>query len=336
MKHEPPVLRSTSAPGFTAMELLTVLALGAVILGSIVVGYGTLVRMRTGVAALVTVQLGAARTAAFALHGATGTSRNVVTAPSYGMMAQAEELRETFLSDTLGATAVFCLPRAGVNTYKPHTISYNPVQHGELDTPQKFREHLYQILGRPATFPYRDYRNPLNTADTAPSENASIFVLGFSRVENKLKVLALYDIDVIRFTVSTEPQGFYVSVKRYSDNPLGTTQPLAFSGGYEIFYPPSLPEPDRLRPEQWASDGFTPLFITFERATRLAWAESTEIDRFKKAAERPFYFIWWPDPGARNLSRSTSSLPSRDPRHAYNHMGGSTSFMFTVPMFPTL
>jgi hypothetical protein len=67
------------------MELLTVLALGAVILGSIVVGYGTLVRMRTGVAALVTLQLGAARTAAFALPGATGTSRNVVTAPSYGV-----------------------------------------------------------------------------------------------------------------------------------------------------------------------------------------------------------------------------------------------------------
>jgi hypothetical protein len=157
------------------------------------------------------------------------------------MMAQAEELRESFLSDTLGATAVFCLPRAGVNTYKPHTISYNPVQHGELDTPQKFRDHLYQILGRPATFPYRDYRNPLNTTATTPSENASICILGFSKVENKLKVLALYDLDVIRYTASNEPQGFYASVKRYTDNPLGTTLPLAFSGGYEVFYPPSIP-----------------------------------------------------------------------------------------------
>ncbi len=328
--------RLQTEPGFTAMELLTVLALGAVILGSIVVGYGTVVRMRTGVSALVTVELGASRAAAFAYTGSSGTSRNVVTAPSYGMMAQAEKLRETFLSDTLGATAVFCLPRDGVNTYKPHTISYNPVQHGELDTPQKFREHLYQILGRPVTFPYRDYRNPLNTSSSVPSENATIFVLGFSRVENKLKVLALYDIDVVRYTGSTEPQGFYASVKRYSDNPLGTTYSLAFSGGYEVFYPPSLPSPDRNRPEQWASDGFTPLFVTFERATRLAWVESTTIDRFKKAAERPFYFIWWPDPGARHLARSTSTLPARDPRQAYNHMGGITSFMFTVPMFPTL
>ena len=335
MKFKRPAFR-ISAPGFTAVELLTVLALGAVILGSIVVGYGTLVRMRTGVAALVTVQLGAARMAAFAYPGVSGTSRNVVTAPSYGMMAQAEELRETFLADTLGATAVFCLPRSGVNTYKPHTISYNPVQHGELDTPQKFHDHLYEILGRPATFPYRNYRNPLNTVPTAPSENASIFVLGFSRVENKLKVLALYDIDVVRYTGRTEPQGYYVSVKRYSDNRLGPTYPLDFSGGYEVFYPPSIPNPDPSRPEQWASDGFTPLFITFERATRLAWVESTEIDRFKRAAERPFYFIWWPDPGARNLARSTTTLPVRDPRHAYNHMGGSTSFMFTVPMFPTL
>jgi hypothetical protein len=335
MKQTQPARHQTE-PGFTAMELLTVLALGAVILGSIVVGYGTIVRMRTGVSALVSVELGAARAAAFAYTGFSGTSRNVVTAPSYGMMAQAEELRETFLSDTLGATAVFCLPRVGVNTYKPHTISYNPVQHGELDTPQKFREHLFQILGRPATFPYRDYRNPLNTSDTVPSENATIFVLGFSRVENKLKVLALYDIDIVRYTGSNEPQGFYASVKRYSDNRLGTSQPLAFSGGYEVFYPPSIPTPDRNRPEQWASDGFTPLFVTFERATRLAWIEGTTIDRFKRAAERPFYFIWWPDPGARHLARSTSTLPSRDPRQAYNHMGGITSFMFTVPMFPTL
>jgi len=320
--------------GFTAVELVSVLAMAALILGSIIVGYGTIVRTRTGVATIVSVPLGSTRLAAFAYPNQSGTSRNVVSAPHYGMMAQAEELREQFLSDTISATAVFCLPRDGVNTYKPYSIAYDPLLHGELDTPQKFRAHLVALGVTP--MPFRDYRNPLNTSSTVPSQNASIFILGFSKVEAKLKTLALYDIDVIRFTGSNEPLGFHASVKRYSDDSRGTSYPLAFSGGYEIFYPPSTPEPDVRRPQDWATDGFTPLFITFERATRLAIAEGTATDRFKVAAERPFYFIWWPDPAARNLSPQANPLNPADPRQAYNHMAGRTSYMFTVPMFPAL
>lgn len=320
--------------GFSAVELVSVLALSALILGTIIVGYGTIVRSRTGVATLVTVPLGLARVNAFGYPNQYTVSRNVVTAPHYGMMAQAEELREQFLSDTVSATAVFCLSRDEVNTYKPSSITYNPLLHGELDTPQKFRAHLVTI-GVPATS-FRDYRNPLNTAATIPSQNASIFILGFSKVELKLKVLALYDIDIIRFIAANEPLGFHASVKRYAENPSAPTQPLIFSSGYEVFYPPSIPEPDVRRPQEWATDGFAPLFITFERSTRLAITEGRTTDRFKVAAERPFYFIWWPDPGARNLGPQTNTLNENDPRQAYNHMAGRTSYMFTVPMFPAL
>ncbi|MES2594664.1 MAG: hypothetical protein V4662_04990 [Verrucomicrobiota bacterium] len=320
--------------GFTAVELVSVLAMSALILGSLIVGYGTIVRSRPGVASLVTVPLGATRVAAFSFPNQSGTSRNVVTAPHYGMVAQAEELREQFNSDVISATAVFCLARDGVSNYKPWSIPYDPLLHGELDTPQKFREHLVAVGVLP--MPYRDYRNPLNTTATAPSENASIFILGYSKVELTLKVVAIYDIDVIRFTGATEPLGFHASVKRYSDDPRGSTYPLAFSGGYEVFYPPSIPNPSASRPQDWASDGFTPLFITFERSTRLAISEGAGTDRFKVAAERPFYFIWWPDPGARHLGPVTNTVNPSDPRQAYNQMGGRTSFMFTVPMFPAL
>jgi hypothetical protein len=325
---------STPCRGFTAVELVSVLAMAALVLGSLIVGYGTLVRTRTGVATIVSVPLGSTRLDAFAYPNQSGTSRNVVSAPHYGMMAQAEELREQFLSDTISATAVFCLARDGVNTYKPNSIAYDPLLHGELDTPQKFRSHLIALGVTP--MPYRDYRNPLNSSATVPSDNASIFILGFSKTEARLKTLALYDIDVVRFTGNSEPPGFYASVKRYSDDARGSSFPLAFSGGYEIFYPPSIPEPDVRRPQDWATDGFKPLFITFERATRLAIVEGTTTDRFKLAAERPFYFIWWPDPAARNLAAQANTLNPSDPRQAYNHMAGRSSYMFTVPMFPAL
>lgn len=333
-------MRHTSASfraqgrGFTAVELVSVLAMSALILGSIVVGYGTIVRTRPGVMSLVTVELGAARVAAFAYPNQSGTSRNVVTAPHYGMVAQAEELREQFNADVISATAVYCLYRDDVSNYKPWSIPYDPLIHGELDTPQKFRAHLVAVGVSP--MPYRDYRNPQNNAATTPSDNSTIFVLGFSKVESRLKVLALYDIDIVRYTGGGVAQGFYASVKRYSDDPRGSTYPLAFSGGYEVFFPPSIPDPSALRPQDWATDGFKPLFITFERSTRLAIAEGAAIDRFKVAAERPFYFIWWPDPGARHLGPVINTLNASDPRQAYNSMGGRTSFMFTVPMFPAL
>jgi hypothetical protein len=84
------------------------------------------------------------------------------------------------------------------------------------------------------------------------------------------------------------------------------------------------------------TDDFTPLFITFERAIRRAIREADPINRFKMAAERPFYFVWWPDPGARHLGPQPNTLSVTDPRQAYNHMAGRTAFMFTVPMFPAL
>lgn len=318
--------------GFTSVELLLVLALSAVILGGAVVSYGTLVRSQPGVSSVVTVPLGLSRMQNF--YGLSSDSVNVAMAPQYGALSQAEELREQFVADTLSATAVYCLPRDGTNTWKPATIPYNPALHDELDTPQKFRAHIIANASVSDTL-YRDYRNPLNDATAVP-QNASIFILGYSKYAGYLKVNAIYDIDLIRFTAKTEPNGIHASVKRYADS-TGSTTPatLSYMGGYDVFFPPSVLNPTSAT--QWSSDGFSPLFITFERAARLALRETpSTIERFKRAAERPFYFIWWPDPAARHLGLVAGTLPSSDPRQAYNQMAGRTAFMFTVPMFPAL
>ncbi len=319
--------------GFTAVELVAVLSMAALILGGLVVGFGTLVRSRPTVASFLDVPLGSTVSENF--YGNSSNTRATPVAPHYGMMAVAENLREVFYNDVISATAVFCLSRNNINTYRPSTIPYNPLVHGILDTPQQFRAHLVTIGVSP--MPFIDYRNPLNTVGTVPTNNASIFVLQYSKFEGRLKVLAIYDIDVIRLTNPANPQGFHASVKRYADDKnRGIAFPLIFAGGYDVFYPPSIPNPNASRPQDWINDGFTPIYITFERASRLSILEGATTDRFKLAAERPFYFIWWPDPGARHLGPQPNTLNPQDPRQAYNHMAGRTAFMFTVPMFPAL
>jgi hypothetical protein len=314
------------------VELLLVLALSAVILGGAVVCYGTLVRSQPSVSSMVSVPLGVTRVQNF--YGSITNTVNVAMAPQYGALSLAEELREQFLTDTLSATAVYCLPRDGMNTWRPSVIAYNASTDDELDTPQKFRAHIIAHASVSSSL-YRDYRNPLNNGTAVP-QNATIFVLGYSKYAGYLKVSAIYDIDLIRFTGATEPNGIYASVKRYADATTTTTpSTLSYMGGYDVFFPPSIPSPTNAA--QWSTDGFTPLFITIERAARLALRETpTTIDRFKRASERPFYFIWWPDPAARHLGAVANTLASTDPRQAYNHMAGRTSFMFTVPMFPAL
>lgn len=313
------------------MELLLVVALSAMIIGGVVVSYGTLSRSQPSVQAVVSVPLGTTRMLNF--YNENSATSEVAMAPQYDALAKAEDLRVQFLTDTISATAVFCLPRDGINTWRPSYIPHDPEVDIELDTPQKFRSYIIDKLGVSPTL-YRDYRNPLNDANSVP-QNLSIFVMGYSKFEGYLKVNAIYDIDVIRFSAISEPNGYHASVKRYTDSSNSSTPTtLKYISGYEVFYPPSVP--NATKESQWSTDGFAPLYVTFERASRLALRESTTIDRFKRAYERPFYMIWWPDPATRHLGAVANTFASSDPRQAYNHMAGRTSFMFVVPMFPAL
>lgn len=305
-------MKSRSRQGYTSAELMLVLALGAMIIGGVVVSFGTLIRNQPRVSSVVTLNIGN-RLAAF--YGIGGTTINVNTAPNYGAVAIAEKLREQFHSDIISATAVFCLGRDATvaNTFHPTTIPFDPTTDSALDTPTRFLAHLRsKSLVTAAQF----------NADrqfTAPKPNATVFILGYSKFANQLTVTATYDIDFIRVT---NPTGTYASVKRYTNN----AQPLY----YDIFYEPSTSNATR-------PDSFVPLYVSFERASRRSNDEGAAIERFKRAAERPFYLIWWPDPGARNLETPTnSSFTNDDPRVVYNQQGGRTSFMFTVPMFPAL
>lgn len=315
--------RRNHSRGFTSAELLLVLAMGAVVIGAAVVSFGTLVRNQPRVSAAVEVDLGSARLLAY--YGLNAAKKTVASAPNYGTAAEAEKLRELFHNDIVSATAVYCLARDTQNTFHPTSIDYDPAQDAVLDTSRKFREHI-QIRAGVASSAFKDYRNY-----SEGSPNASVFILGFSRSANQLKVNAVYDIDVVKVS---SPKGIYASVKRFTDAP----QPQY----YDIFYPPSDTSKtwtvytNQGDSRNWSMDSFMPLFVSFERSALTALAEGTSIDRFKKAAERPFHFIWWPDPAMRDLVNQPNSFAATDPRKAYNHQGGRTSFMFVVPMFPAL
>jgi hypothetical protein len=92
------------------------------------------------------------------------------------------------------------------------------------------------------------------------------------------------------------------------------------------------------------TDSWSPPVVSFERQVRKALTEgATTTDRFKVAEEKPFYFVFWPDPAAdslrlpagNTLGSVNPTFATTDPRKAYNHMAGRTSFMFVVPLFPS-
>jgi hypothetical protein len=96
---------------------------------------------------------------------------------------------------------------------------------------------------------------------------------------------------------------------------------------YDILYPGAAQ----------ASTQFGPLFACFERKARRALAESTQAEAFKQAENRPFYFVWWPDPANGTLAGAPLSSPANtDPRFYYKSHEQQTSWMLTVPLFPSL
>ncbi|MCB1210163.1 MAG: hypothetical protein KDK97_12585, partial [Verrucomicrobiales bacterium] len=298
-----------SRRGFTSAELLLVLALSAIIIGGAVMSLGTISRAQPRSATFVDVPLGSATMQNF--YGFSASTIRVAVAPQYGVMAQAEKLREQFLNDVASSTAVFCLARGNgvLNPFHRVYIPFSMATDGWIDSPEAFVKFLRALdpVNNAFTYPFR---NPTNEVPTALPPNCSIYLLSFSKFSTHIKVQAIYDVDVIKFA-SNNPSslsGFFASVRRYSDNPDATvddpsnagTAEAVYAGGYDIFYPPSY-DGTPLTTTLWNKDNFAPLFVTFERDVRAALRENAYIDRFKLAREMPFYFVWWPDPGAANL-----------------------------------
>lgn len=296
--------RRTAA--FSLAELLVAAVIAAGVITTAVLVYQNLNAARAPRSAYGTVEVGSALATFF---GGTDTALDVYFAPSYGRAAQAEMVRTQFVNDLQRAVAVFCLGREEPNTVRPSTIAVGAGFQGNLvDTPEAFRALLASAIPASAAI-FTAYRG------ACAATNASIFLLAPAADATALAVLAVYDIDL---TPTTSPAGTYASVKRYEAG--------ALTDYYDVFYP--------------ASSGaipFRPLVVAFERAVRAVAVEGDPIDRYKKAAAQPFYFVWWPDPTVPALEAiSAPTYDASDPRAGYPAMGGRTAFFFVVPMFPAL
>lgn len=322
--------------GFSSLELVMVLALGAVVLSGVMVTYGTIMAGRTNINETVEVSLPSGWMTNFYGTGAASI-RTVPVAPNYGALARAEKLRDEFHRDVLGATAVFCLyrkPSQVVNPLRYNWFPYDAAIDGQLDSSRAFYDFLVRKYPTASTV-FEVPANP-GASNVLPEPHATVFVTGFSSNPAVVGIVATYEIDVIRMA-TTRPWGFYASVRKYGFDPNNlSSQNSVFSNGWEIFYEPSIR--GATSASQFAGDGFSPLFVMFDRAVKKSVVEDSVLgqDRFKEAAEHPFYFIWWPDPAMPNLESLPLSGQPREARRAYNHMGGRTSYMFTTPMFPAL
>ncbi len=245
--------------------------------------------------------------------GNTNPIREVIPwAPNYGKGADLDGLKDIFYEDVRNASAVFCLARTGLNTASFGSLMPLPstIDARSIDTPAAFAAYMETFA--PGVF------TGFRGVAPAAAKNGTIFIFGSSAIANTVALRSTYDID---FVTTTSPVGTYVAIRRYEGGDL--TYP------YEIFYPAGS-----------ATQSFGPLFVAFERRARLANAE-TGFDRFKKAAGRPFYFIWWPDPTERHLEPypngpAPAYTAGVDPRADYQAMTARTSYFFVVPMFPAL
>ncbi len=318
-------LLARAAAGFTAAEMLVACAIGGMVIGAAALAYGTLARNHRKFNEVVNVRLPSSSMRSNFFPGQSSSNNHVAPlAPSLGSLARAEVMREKFIADCTQSIGVYCLHRNTnvLNTIRPLTIPA-PAAGTLLDTPEAFRTYINTAVSGASSVFTQSYRN----YGTTP--NFTIFILGYSANATTIPVLAVYDLDVVTATdpnATSTTIGTYVALRRY----VGT----ALTAYYDVFY--------RL---SGTAESFTPSVVAFERRSRLAIAEgSTTIDRFKKAAEQPFYFIFWPDPAEDSLAIPLNAQPggvlngtygTTDPRRVYNHMGGRTSFMFTIPMFPS-
>ncbi|MDX2082248.1 MAG: prepilin-type N-terminal cleavage/methylation domain-containing protein [Terrimicrobiaceae bacterium] len=301
----PPNPPSSRAPGgFTFVELIVAVALSALVLTATIMAYGTIMRDREGGGLNLDVTLPDELMTDF--YGSNGTVVAVSRAPNLSAAAAAESLRLRFVEDVSTATAVFALDRNVPSTYRPATLALGGFDPRTLSSPEDFRDFLASEA-------------PETTAIFQGFEGASVgsgstvFILNTSDSATTLNVRAVYETDLI---TTTSPAGIYASVRRYAGG--------ICTDYYHVFFP-------------GAAGGMAPLLAYFERRA-LPLSGDQAVDRFRVAAERPFYFIWWPDPSSRTLSSTLPAelLASSDPRQAYANQAGRTSFFFVVPAFPSL
>ena len=297
---------------FTLVELLVAAAIGAALIAAAVIGFGVVASlpMRGG---NVNVTLPAGIIADF--YGTNATFLTMGPNPNYFQAAQARRMKDRVLADVAASSAVFCLGRdaKGKPALRPSEFDVSAsVDFREKATPWDFRSFV--------TNPSFVAAFPTNQTGALTTSNASIFLLGSlsntTTFSNRLAVIATYEID---FVPTVDPAGGTVaSVRRYTG-----TNNLIPTDYYHAYYPG----------ETNGATGFRPLVAFFQRADA---KQGSPQPTFALATNRPFTFVWWPDPLVSKLEAGPIPTVSTNARENYLNMADRTAFFFVLPAFPSL
>ena len=314
----PPVRGAPSSQrAFTFVELLVALCIGAMIIAVAAMAYGTIgsygISRRQ-----VNVQIGLANMVNF-YPGSSGAIVAVSEAPSMAATAMANIMRERLYSDISYASAVCCLARNKGNFLRPTTITIpTNIDPRTLVSPDQFRALIYTNSAV-----YTNFNSSTNLINGATSTTGlTIYILSYTNNPtnniNVRDVRAIYESDWV--TVTNAPAGTYASVRRYDGENL--------TDYYHVFYP-----------------GKTNNATNHPVAAFFTKSNTTNGDaNYRKAENRPFYFVWWPDPSWVPYP-ATNELASKYPTNATTPSGarsnywkqeGTTSYFFVIPAFPSL
>jgi hypothetical protein len=288
--------------GFTFIEILVALCIGAAVMMAGIMAYSSIVVYGPSRAKSLNVAITAAVFQNF--YGANFADVSVSPAPDFTASAMAESMREKLYSDVSSSIAVFSLGRNVRSTADMRAatlaIATNFDAH-TLISPEDFR-----VILDPGAAVFTAYSGAMTAT------NSSTYILARSTNSSAVTVRAIYETDML---TTTSPAGVYASVRRYEG--------ASLTDYYHVFYPGE-------------ANTFQPLAVFFDREARATGVAAN--DTYKKAANRPFYFLWWPDPTVATLeNRNTpETLLTTEPRAEYSPMSAKTSFFFVIPAFPAL
>ena len=300
-----------TSSGFTFVELMVALVIGAGVIMVAVMAYGAITQNGPS-RRMDNLALGTNSIPLYGTNIAYGTNATLIAvseAPSYAAAAMAESMRERLLGDIASASAVCCLGRNKANPSGLRVTNLALPTNFDVRgmvTPENFRTNLIE----PVQNAFVAYSGAATN-----STNLSIYIFGSSGNATNVIVKAIYETDLL--TLTNNPPGVYASVRRFV-GPVMTDY-------YHVFYPTPPPGSSQ-------RTTFTPLAVFFDQAS------NTNNSPFNQASNRPFYFVWWPDPARKFLASSyaSESGSTTNARAAYSDLAGATSFFFVIPAFPPL
>ncbi len=229
-----------SRSGFTYVELIVGLAVGAIVLGAGVIAFSAITTNHPLRLRAEPIPITAAVNINF--YDISSNTVSVPYAPSVGASAQAEVMREMFSEDLRSSVGIYVLSRPGVNSIRLRN----------LPLPSNVDPRTLTNAAAFSALLVNQSEYVVNSSNAIRGPSTTTYVLDASVMSNTLTVRCLYETDFIPIA---SPKGVFASVRRYVN--------FTLTHYYHVFYPGQ-------------TNTFSPLGYFYPRGTTVG---STTINR---------------------------------------------------------